>query len=76
VNRKDDLPDGESEILPDGLICRITSGWRFALTASCNDAGRTHAQHDKRALDQKLSNPRQSWVDRWMRADEDGRRTL
>jgi hypothetical protein len=22
VNRKDDLPDGESEILPDGLIRR------------------------------------------------------
>ena len=26
VSRKDDLPDGESEILPDGLICRIPSG--------------------------------------------------
>ena len=22
MSRKDDLPDGESEILPDGLICR------------------------------------------------------
>jgi len=28
VSRKGDLPDGLSEILPDGLLCRITSGWR------------------------------------------------